>query len=172
MTYNAYSSLQKSLHWIIAILIIGLWCAGFSFDYLPKTSFKPYLVNTHKTLGVIVFFLVLIRILARIKHPVNPFQLPKVIQLMGKLTHIILYALIVMMPLSGWVMSSAVHKMPSWFPLFIPGIPYSKPLAQTMHSLHGYLGYTLAFFVIIHICATFFHVWRKEPILDRMLFRP
>ncbi|MEE2770030.1 MAG: cytochrome b/b6 domain-containing protein [Pseudomonadota bacterium] len=171
MANDTYSFIQKSLHWLVGIMIICLWCAGFSSGYIPKTPFKSYLINIHKTFGVIVLFLVLIRIMVRISHPVKSFQLPKFMQLMGKITHIILYSLIVMMPLSGWIMSSAVHKMPSWFPWFMPGIPYSKSLAQVMHSLHGYIGYTLAFFVVIHICATLFHIWRKEPILDRMLFK-
>jgi cytochrome b561 len=171
MAYDTYTDTQKILHWIIAILIISLWCAGFSFDYLPKTPFKTYIVNTHKTIGVIVFFMVLIRVFIRISHPVKSFQLPKTIQLMGKLTHIILYTLIIFMPLSGWVMSTASQRMPNWFPLFVPGVPSSKSLAQSMYTLHGYLAYTIAFFVLMHIGATLFHVWRKEPILDRMLFK-
>ena len=171
MAYNTYTSTQKTLHWTIAILIIGLWCAGFSFDYLPKSTFKSFLVNTHKTLGVIVFFMALFRIIVRIKHPVKAFKLPKFIEFMGKLTHIILYFLIVTMPLSGWLMATASQKMPSWFPLYIPGIAYSKSLSKSMHVLHVYLGYTLALLVLLHIGATFYHVWRKEPILDRMLFK-
>lgn len=171
MIYTTYSSLQKSLHWIIAILIIGLWCAGFSFDYLAKSTFKSFLVNTHKTLGVIVLFMAFFRIIVRIKHPVKAFKLPKLIEFMGKLTHIILYFLIVTMPLSGWLMATASQKMPSWFPIYIPGISYSKSLSKSMHMIHGYLGYAIAFFVLLHIGATLYHVWRKEPILDRMLFR-
>lgn len=171
MANNTYTSTQKTLHWVIGITIICLWCAGFSFGYLPKTAFKSSLVNFHKSIGVLVLFLVFFRIYQRIKYPVASAHLPKTFQFLGKITHIILYFLICLMPLSGWIMSSAVHKMPTWFPLFMPGIPYSKSLAKTMHSLHGYLAYIILFFILLHIGATIMHIWRKEPILDRMLFR-
>lgn len=171
MANDTYNSAQKRLHWFNGLIIIILLAIGFSLQFLPSSTLKQNMLHSHKIMGIMSLLTVLIRTLLRFKFPVTAPNIPKLMQKCGKISHICLYVLIFTMPLSGWIMSSAVQKMPSFFYVFIPGVPHSKALAKNMYDLHNVCAYCLLFFITLHISATIFHTWRKEPVLSRMLFK-
>lgn len=172
MHQKPYSSIQKTLHWLLAFLIIMMLLVGFSFDFIPKDmAFKAPLRNAHKVIGIGVLCLVCLRIYLRLLKRPTVAPIPRWMQHASHLSHVLLYLMMIGMPLSGWIMSTAAQKMPPWFHVFLPGVPVSKALASQFYNVHSWMSWLLAAVIIIHITATLLHVLRKEPVLARMLFK-
>lgn len=165
-----YTTSQKLMHWLIAVMIIASLSVGFSFNWLPTSEFKNTLRNLHKLFGLMILVLVIIRVYFRIYTPAPPLQLGFYHKLIAKTSHLLLYFYMFAMPVTGWVMSSAVKKMPYFLPT-IPGITYNKALAELFYNCHSTLGLGLAFFIMIHISATIYHQIRGDQIFKRIALR-
>ncbi|MDD3445816.1 MAG: cytochrome b [Zavarzinia sp.] len=174
---NDYTSIAKLLHWFMAALLIGVWIVGFLLDDMPKGPDKMAMVNLHKAVGSTVIVLVGLRIVWRLFHPVPrlPDSIPPVLQLLARLGQFLLYGLMIGMPVSGWLMSSAFG-----YPVMMAGIiempnPFSAPdpeLAQAFAKAHGLMAWILALTVIAHIAlALKHHFFAKNDVLLRMLPR-
>ncbi len=165
---DRYTKAQQLLHWIIAFLVISNVIGGFILGFSNGFVFKGTVRNFHKLIGIIVLFLTFWRIGLRIIHPAPPLPLSKLNVIVAKISHMSLYSLLIVNPLSGWIMSSAVNKMPWGLPtLFF--IPLDKRLAGQFYDIHQVLGYLFATLISIHIFATLYHVYKGDPILQRML---
>ena len=164
---EGYTSIQKTLHWLIAVMILCSLAVGFSFDFLESSTFKNTLRNLHKLSGVIILLLVGLRIFFRAYTPAPKLPLSRWHVLIAKCSHITLYVLMVAIPMSGWIMSSAVRKMPYHLP-YLPWIPFDQSIAKQMYAYHGFFAYTIAILVLVHISATMIHIYRGEPIFERM----
>jgi cytochrome b561 len=164
---EGYTSVQKALHWLIAIMILSSLAVGFSFDFLSNSDLKNTLRNLHKLSGVIILFLVGVRIFFRVYTPAPKLPLSKWHVLIAKCSHMVLYVLMAAIPMSGWIMSSAVKKMPYHLP-YLPLVPFNQSLAKQMYSYHGFFAYAIAILITVHISATFIHIYRGEPIFERM----
>ena len=165
-----YTTSQKSMHWLIAVMIIISLSVGFSFNWLPSSEFKNTLRNLHKLSGLIILGLVLVRVYFRLYTPAPPLQLGFYHKLIAKASHLFLYVMMFAMPVTGWVMSSAVKKMPYSLPT-IPGITYNKSLAGVFYNYHSTLGIVFAVMIMIHILATLYHQLRVDLIFQRISFR-
>ena len=152
---------------ILAMLFIGI---GMVSTVMPK--YVPLLV-THKTLGIAILVLALIRIAVRLRSgtPPLPRDLPPPMKLAAYLSHYALYALMLAMPLIGWAMLSA-----GGYPIVLLGgihLPAILPPSASMHTLlwtaHQVLG--LAFFalILLHIAAALFHAFiRRDGVFKSM----
>ncbi|MBL4647426.1 MAG: cytochrome b/b6 domain-containing protein [Gammaproteobacteria bacterium] len=94
-------------------------------------------------------------------------------RLAARLVHGLLYLLILIVPISGWIMSTAAGYSPSfwgWFTLAMPGIPYSKALAMTANQIHTTAIWVLGILIILHLLAALKHHFiNKDNILKRMM---
>jgi len=178
-----YSGPAIVLHWIIAALIVANIAIAWSVDSLPKSAERP-LIDLHKSFGLTVLGLAILRILWRFAR--TPPPLPEGYKPWEKkashITHWILYALIFLMPLSGWAHDSAWKGAPEhplnlyWvIPFFRIGwIQNIDPATkETLHNLFGQLHTSLAYvivaMVVVHIAGAFKHQFiDKEPELQRM----
>ena len=104
-----YTRTAKSLHWLMALMIVGLLGLGFYMSDLPLSPQKLKLYSWHKWAGVTVFLLTLVRLAWRATHqpPLMPWQMSKLQQIAAHVGHVGLYLLMLAIPLSGWLMSSA-----------------------------------------------------------------
>ena len=153
----------------MAFLVILMLSIGFSFNWIPSdVSFKAPLRNAHKFVGVCILFLVGMRVYFRSKNNPLPPAIPRWMQVSSYVSHAMLYLLMICMPLSGWIMSTASGRMPGWFPLFIPGIPASKIISNQFYNIHSWLALGFVALICLHIIATIFHALRKEPVFSRM----
>ncbi len=173
-TQNSYGNVAKGLHWLMALLIIGMLIIGFVMINLPITPDKFKLYGWHKSIGVTILLLALLRIMWRsVNHaPSLPERMKKREQYAAKAGHVLLYALMVAMPISGWAMSSAAGKAVSVFGLFLlPDLvtPESS-LRELFQQMHFYLAWTLIAVISGHVLAALtHHFYFKDNVLKRML---
>jgi cytochrome b561 len=167
-----YTTVARALHWIIAILILGNLFFGFAHDALPKDW---AVMPVHKSIGLTVLALTLVRIAWRLTHPAPPLPtaMPAWEKGAAHATHLVFYALMLILPLSGWIMSSAGTRPLNWFFLFdVPKFAVGKEdaivgLSRGAHELLPWLWVAL---IILHIGAALRHHFAlKDDVLRRML---
>lgn len=171
---NRYGAAAQALHWIIAALIVTQFVLASMFDDLPLGMQKLALIARHKSFGMTVLMLAILRVLWRLGHAPPP--LPAAMSALGKrlaqATHAGFYFLLFAMPLSGWLMSSAKNYSVSWFGLFTwPNlIGPGEDAFNAMKSTHDLLAKLLFGLAILHVAAALKHYFvDKDDVLQRML---
>lgn len=160
-------------HWIIAVLILlNLFIGIFHESLLDGVDGAMPL---HKAVGVTVLVLTIGRIAWRLAHRPPPFppEMPEWDRMAARTVRGIFYALLLIMPLSGWTMVSAsTHPHPfTWFGLFtVPMLPVSHGAGGVAHETHMILGYLFAVLVAIHIAGALrHHFLLRDSVLGRMI---
>lgn len=171
---NHYTSPAKVLHWLMALLFFGLLALGFYMHDLPLSPQKLQLYAWHKWAGVTVFLLVWCRLFWRVTHrpPSLPENMPKLMQLAAHGGHLMLYILMIAIPLSGWLMSSAKGFQTVWFGVLpIPDlIGKNKELGDLLKEVHEVLNLIFIATIVGHVGAALKHHYiDKDDILKRML---
>ncbi len=167
-----YTSVARALHWIIAILILGNLFFGFAHEALPKDW---AVMPVHKSIGLTVLALTMVRIIWRITHraPPLPLAMPGWEKGAAHATHFVFYAFMLILPLSGWIMSSAGKYPLSWFFLFdVPKFAVAKgdAIVGLSRSTHGLLPWLWVALIILHVGAALrHHFMLKDDVLRRML---
>ena len=169
---DRYSRGAIWFHWVIAALVIINLIIGLLHDSLLDGVAAA--LPLHKSIGLTVLALTLGRIAWRLAHrpPPLPMTMPRWERLASQATHFSLYALLLIMPLTGWMLVSGA-KTPhpfSWFGLFgVPLLPVSRATGGIAHESHSLLGYLMAVLVLIHIAAALrHHFLLRNSILARM----
>ena len=163
------------LHWITAILILGLAVIGLYMTELPTSPSKIQIYALHKSFGITVLVLTILRLLWRFFNstPQDAQNIPRYQTISAKIVHIFLYALLFMMPLSGWLYNSASGYPLRWFnvislPKLFTG--FNPEIKQFAHAAHETLFYVLACLLLIHAGAALWHHYvLRDSILKRML---
>jgi cytochrome b561 len=158
----------------MAILFFGLLALGFYMQDLPLSPEKLKLYSWHKWAGVTAFLLVWFRLFWRVTHrpPALPDTMPKVMQLAAHAGHFLLYALMIAIPLSGWLMSSAKGFQTVWFGVLpIPDLlGKNKELGDLLQTVHMSLNLLFVAVIAGHTGAALKHHFiDKDDILTRML---
>ena len=169
-----YSGVAIGLHWLIGLMILVSFTVGLTMVELSLSPFKLRLYSWHKWAGVTIFMLVLIRCLWRITHaaPTLPADMPRWQRIAADASHLALYALMIAIPLSGWLMSSAKGFQTVYFGVLpIPDLlQKNKELGETLALVHQSLNFTMIGIVILHAAAALKHHFiDQDDILRRML---
>ena len=168
-----YSTISITLHWLMLALIIGVFAAMELREYYPKGSdTRNWFKSLHYTLGLTVFTLVWVRIIARLttSSPIAS-QGPAWRTLSARVVHVALYGVMIVMPLAGWALLSAEGDAVPFYGLSLPAlIAENEPLAAQIKWSHQWGG-TIAFWLIgAHAAASLIHqFWLKDNLLFRML---
>jgi cytochrome b561 len=171
---SRYGVVAQSLHWLIAALIVAQFVLARLADGLPLGMHKLTLLARHKSVGMTVLMLAVLRLLWRFTHaapPLPPGMSPLEIFL-ARLTHAAFYVLLFAMPLTGWLMSSAKNYSVSWFGLFTwPDLIAPDQRAfDLLRNTHDVLAYVLFTIAVLHILAALkHHFWNRDGVLLRML---
>ena len=170
---STYTPVAKGLHWLMAALIIGLLVLGIYMHELPLSPEKLQLYSWHKWAGVTVFLLVWLRLAWRLTHrpPALPEAMSPLMRLAAHAGHAALYALMVVIPLSGWLMSSAKGVQTVWFGVLpIPDLlARDKELGNLLQWVHKGLNITLMLTLAGHVGAALWHHFvLKDDTLRRM----
>jgi cytochrome b561 len=167
-----YNGIARTLHWLIAIGIIAALILGLNHDAWKTT---PWMPGVHKSLGLTVLALSLVRLGWRFTHtpPALPSSMPGWQAALAKATHWLFYIMMIGVPLSGWIFSSSGPYPLNWFGLFdIPKLAVEKGsmLAEATHEGHEIMGKLFIPLLALHILAAFYHHFRlKDGVLRRML---
>ncbi|RUQ82097.1 cytochrome b [Legionella septentrionalis] len=171
--YVRYSTGSKWLHWLIASLVIILLAVSFFLEDVPE-QYQPVAYMIHKSLGLTVLFLMVLRlfwILYKGKPPL-PQTVPAWQRLLARGVQYSFYVFLFAMPLSGWIMSVAAGRTPVYFGLFSVPLPISpdKELAKTMNGVHETIAWVLIALVILHVAGALKHYFiDRDKVVQSML---
>jgi cytochrome b561 len=173
-TPTRYSAVAQAFHWIIAALIVTQFTLAWMQDDLPLGMRKLALLARHKSFGMTILMLAVLRLAWRLfnRPPELPSHMSKMEVLLARATHILFYFLLFAMPVTGWLMSSAKNYSVSWFGLFTwPDLIGKNERAfDILQSTHETLSWLLLAIAILHILAALkHHFWNKDDVLKRML---
>jgi cytochrome b561 len=168
-----YTRIAIALHWVMALMIVGAFVAGTILDGMDFSPFKLKLISWHKWLGVSIFAFVCFRIVWRLTHrpPPLPTSTPPWQRTAAAAGHLALYGLMVIIPLSGWLYSSAAGIQTVWFGLVpLPDLlARNEQTADLLRTVHGWLNNGLLVVVLGHVAAALHHHYRlRDGLLTRM----
>jgi cytochrome b561 len=178
MATDRYALIQRVLHWLIALIVLGLLGGGWIMTHMKAADLPDGLYSSiydlHKSVGVVVILLMLMRIIARLIHGA-PAPHPSLADWQRKVSgivHAAFYALLVAQPIIG--------LLGTWsFPAPVPildalGIdnPMTKDreLSGTLFTLHEIAGKALIALAILHIGGALMHVFKRDGVMRRMGF--
>ena len=171
-----FTALQRFLHWLMAICVLAMLFVGVGMNSTVAPKYAP-LLATHKTLGVIVLVLALIRLAVRLRYgaPPLPADMPEPMKLAAHLSHYALYALMIAMPLLGLTM-----QWTGAYPIVVYGdirLPTLLPQSDAMHTLlwntHFYLAFAFFAVILLHVAAALFHAFvRRDGVFESMAPTP
>jgi cytochrome b561 len=167
---HRFNLLQRLLHWLMAICVIAMLFIGVGMVSTVTPKYLP-LITIHKTLGIAILALVLVRLALRIRFgaPSLPADLPLPIKLAAHLSHYALYGLMIVMPLLGWAMlSAAEYPVVLYGKSFLPSIlPQSDSVHTLLWNAHYYLAFAFFALVLMHVAAALFHALvRRDGVFE------
>jgi cytochrome b561 len=173
-TPTRYSAVAQGFHWLIAALIVVQFTLAWSADDLPLGARKLALLARHKSFGMTILMLATLRLLWRLfnRPPDLPVGMSTIERRLARATHVLFYVLLFVMPLTGWMMSSAKNYSVSWFDQFTwPNLIVPNERAfDLLRTTHDTLSWLLFALALLHILAALkHHFWNKDGVLKRML---
>ena len=170
----AYTWTAVGLHWAIALLILAAFPLGLYMHGLSLSPNKLRLINYHKWIGITVLLLGVVRVAWRLiyRPPDLPATMTEWERSVAVATHLLFYALIVAVPLSGWLMSSATGFQTVWFGIIpLPDlVGRDKEFGRFLLELHSNLDYLLLGLVVVHVAAALKHqFFAQDDILTKMI---
>lgn len=172
MTTKRYSKIAIGLHWAIALLIFSAFPIGLYMHDLKLSPTKLHLYSYHKWIGITVLMLALLRVLWRATHKPPALHLARWQEAASGIVHGLLYLLIIAVPMTGWLMSSAKGVKTVWLGILpLPDlVAKDKALGHILSNVHTALNYTLLVLVLLHIAAALKHHFvDRDDVLLRML---
>ena len=181
-----YTRIAMVLHWVIAVLIICNAVLGLTAESFPDSWVRP-VVDTHKSIGITVLGLALLRLLWRVSHrpPPLPREFPSWEKMAAHVAHFLLYLLMIGLPLSGWAHDSAwngaaTHPMQyfnlfewpriGWIMNIDPTVKERLQLHDKLGALHARFGYALYALLAMHIGGALKHQWfDRHSVIKRMV---
>ncbi len=176
-TVDRWGPVSQALHWLVVLMILGLAIVGLIMDELPKTPKYFWVYTAHKSMGLTVLALVIVRLSWRLYAgtPAPVPGTPSWQERIASVTHWLLYALILAQPISGWLYDSASGLRPfRWFGLFdVPKLTApDEALSQSAMNAHELIFWTLVALVAVHAgAALYHHLFQRDATLARMLPR-
>jgi cytochrome b561 len=169
-----YSGRQKLFHWIMAVAVIAIVPIGLIMTRIGEGPAQDQLYDLHRSLGLVVLALALMRVFVRLADgaPAPFVGLTPVQRIASVTVHLLLYALLLLMPILGWAAMSAYGGDWSFFHWFMPPplLPKNETAADILFRLHEIGGFLMAALVVVHVGAALFHGFvRGDGVLTRML---
>lgn len=169
--------LAMAFHWLVALLVFVLLGLGFAMvEPVEDLGEKFRLYQLHKSIGFSLFVLVLLRLGWRLSQPTPalPATLARHERVLARLTHGGLYAILLLMPLAGWISTgtSPLDIPTRIFDLFVLPSPFGPDAAlhETFKKAHELLALALTLLVVLHVGAALkHHVVLRDDVLRRML---
>ena len=168
-----YTRIAMLLHWLMAAGVVALFALGWFMVDLPKGPERGYYFALHKSIGLTIFGLLLIRIYWRLRHtpPPLPQHLPRWQSALAHVVHQAFYVALVAQPVSGYLSSSFSGYSTKWFALPLPSWGWrDAPLNEFFTEVHVIVSITLLVLIGVHLLGTLSHLLSGErTMLRRML---
>lgn len=171
---SSYNWLARQFHWFIAVLIFIAFALGWTMEGLELSKSKLNFYAWHKWLGLLILVLVLLRLCWRILTKVpghTSTQVPGIFHFGAQLGHFLLYAVLILLPLVGWLRSSSAGFQIVILEVFpVPDLlSKDEALSKQLAEVHELLALFLALLVVGHVAAVVIHhLFFKDPVLQKM----
>lgn len=178
-TATRWGRTARLFHWVIAALIVSLFIVGLVMEDISGTENRRFVYAMHKSMGLLVLALIICRIVWRLadKAPLPVGGLPQLMHLAATAAHWGLYALMLAVPVSGWLMHALSGYQTHWFgqenlpllPAFTLIGPPDRARVEFLSEVHELSAFGLIGLAIVHALAAFYHHFiRKDATLSRM----
>lgn len=171
-TENHFGIIAILLHWLMAVLLIGLLALGIYMVNLPISLQKLKMYGWHKEYGLLALALAMSRIVWRWVNVIPQLSLPMFERLAARSVHYAFYVFMFAMPITGWLITSAAGLPVSFFGLFVlPNlISPNDEWRVLFQEVHKWIGYGLIATIVLHASAALKHHFiNKDDILQRMI---
>jgi cytochrome b561 len=170
-TSSTYGVISKTLHWLIALLVVAMLIFGYFLGDVPK-AYQPIAYNTHKLVGLTILSLMILRLIWALVNakPTLPGT-KRWERVTEHVVHWSLYLFVICMPISGWIGSVAAGYAPHLGGVVF-GLPIekNKTLESASFDLHDSFAIIIIVLVSLHFLAAMFHHFvKKDNVLRRML---
>lgn len=171
---SRYGAIAQLFHWVIVALVIVQFVLAEKAEELPRGAAKLATLAQHKSVGITILALAVLRLVWRWlgEVPAAPARTPRWQQLAAHAAHLLLYGLLIIIPLLGWLMSSARNFPVSWFGLVtLPDfIQPSESAFEFFHEAHELAAKSLFVVALLHAAAALKHHFiDRDDVLRRML---
>jgi cytochrome b561 len=169
---NRYTLTAQALHWLTVFFILMILPVAWVMMSLPTGPEQDRMLVFHRSLGVTIFAVVIIRLAWRSSHPAppSPSDTARLMELISQFTHWMLYALLIFMPVTGYLQSADGRPVSYFVVLNLPGLPKDQELGDAAKVLHLLGQWGVYALVGLHVGATVWHVAiRRDGLLDRMI---
>lgn len=181
MEIPRYTLSQRLVHWTVAVLVLITLFVGLGISWLGYydglvATFGNDITNAifkyHKTFGVLILALMLLRSGLRLRYGKPPYagSIPRINLVVSRIVHALLYALLLTMPVLGWLATASGDYPVQFFEFNLPGlIGVNEALSETLFWWHGLIGRVLLVLIFLHIGGAFYH-WliRHDEVMRRM----
>jgi cytochrome b561 len=170
-----YTRTAMAFHWLVSLLVLGMIALGFWMEDIPRgTPERTFYFNLHKSFGLTIAIIVLLRLWWRAKNPPPPFpaSMPAWQAFASRVSHALLYLCLIVMPLSGFSASQFTKYGVTYFGLFkIPPLGWeNKDIYEFLQGIHGVTAILLCTLIAIHILAALKHLLiDRDGIFQRMV---
>lgn len=170
---DRYDGVTQSFHWIVVLLVV----AQYATKWLPNgfASLSEKQLNAwHLAIGPTILLLMLLRLAWRLTHntPAPPSGLPRPLRILSRTTHWLFYALLVVLPVLGWIAASGYGANVTllWLVPLPALIGPDKSMAESVGSVHGALAWALLVVIALHVSGALYHALiKRDGVIDRML---
>ena len=167
-----YTTTAVVLHWLVAALVVGQFAWGWLMQEIPKSpaGLRADAFNLHKSIGLCLLALVLVRLGWRLAHRPPPLPaMPAWQARLAKATHAALYAALIVMPLAGYLGSAWSGYPVRWFGITLPAWAGSEPaLKEAMRATHYAASWALLALFALHVAGAVYHALRGDGVMGRM----
>lgn len=167
-----YTGTSRALHWLTALFVFGMLAAGLTMTSLGPGPLQDTLYSAHKVSGITLMLIIAVRIVWRMTH--RPPALEPVaghrVALAARTNHVLLYVLLVIQVISGYVLTKAGGYPIPFLDDVLPSlVPKSKPLGDTATLVHQIGKIAILALVALHVAGALYHLLvRKDGVFRRM----
>lgn len=174
LTGAKYDPIAQALHWLVLALLVTQFAVAWTMPDITKTTPDTGLVAWHLSIGLTILLVMAIRLAWRLTHtpPAPPADLPAALQLLSRLTHWLLYAILLVLPLLGWANASSRGYPAMLFgAIELPAlVPKGDEFGHTLGDVHGTIALVLLAVVALHVLGALYHqFFLRDRTVHRML---
>lgn len=171
---KGYSGTAKLLHWLVALCVLTIIPVGIMMQ--QEGPYQNQLFNLHKSLGVLILFLMILRIAYRFTAgaPAAEPGLARWQKAVSSAVHGLLYILLIVLPIAGYVANSAYGANGTPTPFFglfelPPIVGPNEALSNQIFTVHRYVGFFVGFLALMHIGGAMMHFLQGDGVMQRMI---
>lgn len=170
-----YTTTARVLHWLLVLALLAQVGLGWYLGEIPRgTPARTLYVNFHKSTGLIIGLLIILRLYWRLTHPAPPLpgRLPAWERMAAKWSHAGLYACMIVMPLSGYVASNFSKYGVNFFnAIKLPAWGGDNPaIYKALNGAHLVTSFLFVGLIAVHALAALRHLFKRDGVFSRMWF--